>query len=136
MQLTLATLNVMLLFYPICTWATYTHTPLNYNGDYTMLFCMHIYVYIFMYNVHVHNEYYYYDLPRLKQQGSFKKVNSFPVVQVTSLLPLLRAPESEQVTSTTVPGSTGNLAAVSIVLISPVHITVKILPLIICYKKF
>ena len=70
-----------------------------------------------IYRDYVHNEYYYYDLPRLKQQGSFKKVNSFPVVQVTSLLPLLRAPESEQVTSTTVPGSTGNLAAVSIVLV-------------------
>ena len=104
---------------------TYTNTPLNYNGDYTMLFCMHIYVYIFMYNVHVHNEYYYDDLPRLKQLGSLKKVNSVPAVQVTSLLPLLRAPGAEQVTSTTVPGSTGNSAAVSIVLVhsafSPVH---------------
>ena len=79
----------------------------------------------------LYNEYYYYHLPRMKQQGSFKKVNSVPIVQVTSLLPLLRAPESEQVTSTTVPVSTGNLAVVSIVLVhsafSPVHITVNIL---------
>ena len=91
-----------------------------------MLFCMHIYVYIFMYNVHVHNEYYYDDLPRLKQLGSLKKVNSVPAVQVTSLLPLLRAPESQQVTSTMVPESTGKLAAVSIELVhsthSPVHL--------------
>ena len=89
---------------------TYTKTPFNYNGDCTFFICMYI----------THN-----DLPRLKQQGSFKKVNSVPVVQVTSLLPLLRAAGSEQVTSTTVPGSTGNLAAVSIVLFhpafSPVH---------------
>ena len=44
-------------------------------------------------------------------------MNSVSEVQVTLLLPLLRA-ESEQVTSTTVPGFTGNCAVVSIV---PVH---------------
>ena len=62
----------------------------------------------------------------VKQQGSFEKVNPVPVVQVTSLLPLLRAPDSQQVTSTTVPESTGKLAAVSIELVhsthSPVHL--------------
>ena len=48
-------------------------------------------------------------LPGFKHSGSLNwKLNSVPEVQVTSLFPLLRAPESEHVTSTTVPGITGN----------------------------
>ena len=83
----------------------------------------------------IYNTYYDYNLPNLVQLGSLKKSNFVSALQVTSLLPLLTAPESEQVTSTTVPGSIGNLAAVSIVLFhsafSPVHPTVKVLTLII-----
>ena len=42
-----------------------------------------------------------------------------PVVQVTSLLPSKTASESEHVTSTTVPGLTGNCVVVFIVLVHP-----------------
>ena len=56
-------------------------------------------------------------LPGLEQLGSLRYVNSFPEVQVTLLLPLLIAPESEQVTSTTVPASTGSFVAGS----TPIH---------------
>ena len=53
-------------------------------------------------------------------------MKSVPVVQVTSLLPPFTASELEQVTSTTVPVSTGNCVVVSIVLVhsvfSPVHV--------------
>ena len=56
-----------------------------------------------------------------------------PVTQVTLLLPLLRAPDSEQVTSTTVPGTTGNCVVDLIVLfhsaLSLVQFTVKVLDL-------
>ena len=51
-------------------------------------------------------------IPGLEQCGSRWKVNSMPDVQVTSLLPEFIAPESEHVTSTTVPGSTGNCVVV------------------------
>ena len=48
-----------------------------------------------------------------------------PSVQITPLLPWLIASKSEQVTSTTVPGFTGNCVVVSSVLVhsvlSPVH---------------
>ena len=69
------------------------------------------------------------NLPGIEQLGSFEWVNSVPEVQVTLLLPLLRASESEQVTSTTVPGTTGNCVVVLIVLFhsafSPVQIPVE-----------
>ena len=52
--------------------------------------------------------------------GSVKKVKIVPVVQVTLLLPTLIASESEHVTSTTVPGFTGNCVVVSIVLVHSV----------------
>ena len=69
-------------------------------------------------------------LPGIEQLGSFEWVNSVPEVQVTLLLPLLRASESEQVTSTTVPETTGNCVSVCIVLshsaFSPVQPTVDI----------
>ena len=59
-------------------------------------------------------------------RGSLVKVNSVPAVQVTWLLPSLTASELEQVTSTTVPVSTGNCVVVLIVpvhsVFSPVHI--------------
>ena len=52
-------------------------------------------------------------------------MKSAPVTQVTSLLPSFTALECEHVTSTTVPGSTGNCIVVSIVLVhsvfNPVH---------------
>ena len=47
-------------------------------------------------------------------------MKSVPVLQVTSLLPLLTASEVEQVTSTTVPGFTGNCVVVFIVLVHSV----------------
>ena len=53
-----------------------------------------------------------------------------PDVQVASLLPLFLAPEYKQVTSTTVPESTGNVVVVFIVsvqsLLSPVHISGRV----------
>ena len=53
-------------------------------------------------------------------------MKTVPIVQVTVLLPLKTASELEHVTSTTVPGFTGNCVVVSIVLVhsvfSPVHI--------------
>ena len=53
-------------------------------------------------------------------------MKSVPIEQVTWLLPLFTASESEHVTSTTVPGLTGNCVVVFIVLVhsvfSPVHI--------------
>ena len=53
------------------------------------------------------------------------KVKSVPAVQVTSLLPLLTVSESEHVTSTTVPGSTGNCVVVSSVLVHSVFSPVQ-----------
>ena len=54
-------------------------------------------------------------------------------VQVTSLLPVFIAPVSEHVTSTTVPGFTGNCVVVSSVLIhsvlSPVQSDSAIIPI-------
>ena len=44
-------------------------------------------------------------------------MKSLKDLQVTSPLPLLRAPESEHVTSTTVPSGTGSCVVVSIVLV-------------------
>ena len=49
--------------------------------------------------------------------GSVEKVKSLPVMHVTSLFPSLTAPECEHVTSTTVPGFTGNCDVVFIVLV-------------------
>ena len=46
------------------------------------------------------------------QLGFSLKENFLPELQVTLLLPLLRTPGSEHVTSTTVAGSAGNLVAV------------------------
>ena len=54
------------------------------------------------------------------------KVKSVPAVQVTSLLPSFTASEFEHVTSTTVPGSTGNCDVVSIVLVHSVFSPVQI----------
>ena len=54
-------------------------------------------------------------LPGLEQLGRFTKLNSFPKVQVTLMLPLFRACKSEHVTSTTVSVTTGNLIDVPIV---------------------
>ena len=51
------------------------------------------------------------------QLGSVVKVKIVPVVQVTSLLPSLTCSESEHVTSTTVPGLTGNCVVVFMVLV-------------------
>ena len=48
-----------------------------------------------------------------------------PVVQVTSLLPSLTASEFEHVTSTTVPGFTGNCVVVFIVLVHSVFSPVQ-----------
>ena len=50
--------------------------------------------------------------------GSVVKAKIDPI-QVTSLLPSKTASESEHVTSTTVPGLTGNCIVVSIVLVHP-----------------
>ena len=81
----------------------------------------------------------YFNLPRIEQLGSFEWVNSVAEVQVTLLLPLLRASESEQVTSTTVSGSTGNCVSVCIVLshsaFSPVQPSVDISLYQITMKK-
>ena len=55
-----------------------------------------------------------------------------PDVQVTSLLPLFSASEYKQVTSTTVPESTGNVVVVVVFIVSvqsvfsPVHISGRI----------
>ena len=46
-------------------------------------------------------------------------------MQVTSLLPVFIAPFSEHVTSTTVPGSTGNCVVVSSVLVHSVFSPVQ-----------
>ena len=54
------------------------------------------------------------------------KVKSVLIVQVTRLLPSLTASELEHVTSTTVPGSTGNCVVVSIVLVHSVFSPVQI----------
>ena len=64
--------------------------------------------------------------PGIEQLGSSKKVKSLPIVQVTSLLPSKTALEEEHVTSTIVPGSTGNCVVVSIVLIHFVFNAVQI----------
>ena len=65
--------------------------------------------------------------PGIEQLGSSVKVNPVPAVQVTSVLPSFTASALEQVTSTTVPGFTGNCVVVSIVLVhsvfNPVHIS-------------
>ena len=53
-------------------------------------------------------------------------MNSVPIEQVTLVLPLLTASELEQVTSTTVPGFTGNCVVVSIVLFHSVFSPVQI----------
>ena len=53
--------------------------------------------------------------PGIEQLGSFEKAKIVPVVQVTSLLPSKTASECEHVTSTTVPGFTGNCVVVFIV---------------------
>ena len=63
--------------------------------------------------------------PCFAQLGSTEKVNTVPVVQVTSLLPLLTEPESIHVTVTTVPGFTGNCVVVSIVLVHSVFSPVQ-----------
>ena len=68
-------------------------------------------------------------IPVFIHSGSLNsKLNSVPEVQVTSLLPLLRAPDLKQLTSTTVPGTTGNCVVVLIAFIhsafSPVQLTV------------
>ena len=69
-------------------------------------------------------------IPGIEQLGFSVKVKSVLVLQVTTLLPLLACSGLEQVTSTTVPGSTGNCAVVSSVLIhsvfSPVQSSVKL----------
>ena len=56
--------------------------------------------------------------PGIEQLGSFEKMKSVPVLQVTWLLPSLTASELEHATSTTVPGFIGNCVLVSIV---PIH---------------
>ena len=67
------------------------------------------------------------------------KVKSVLVLQVTSMLPLLTCSALEQVTSTTVPGSTGNCAAVSSVLVhsvfSPVQSSVKLTLTLLSHKN-
>ena len=65
-------------------------------------------------------------LPGIEQLGSSEKVKSVPIVQVTWLLPLFTASELEHVTSTTVPGSTGNCVVVFIVLVHSVFSPVQI----------
>ena len=57
--------------------------------------------------------------------GSVEKVKIVPVVQVTSLLPSLTAAENEQLTSTTVPGFTGNCVVVFIMLVHSVFSPVQ-----------
>ena len=49
--------------------------------------------------------------------GSVEKVKSLPVMHVTSLFPLFTASECKQVTSTTVPGFTGNCVVVFIIIV-------------------
>ena len=53
-------------------------------------------------------------------------MKSVPAVQVTALLPALTISESEHVTSTTVPGFTGNCVVVFIVLVHSVFSPVQI----------
>ena len=53
-------------------------------------------------------------------------MKSVPIVQVTVLLPSFTASELEHVTSTTVPGLTGNCAVVLIVLVHSVFSPVQI----------
>ena len=53
-------------------------------------------------------------------------MKSVPVVQVTSLLPPFTASELEQVTSTTVPESTGNCVVVFIKVVHSVFSPVQI----------
>ena len=65
------------------------------------------------------------NLPSFKQLGSFEYVKSVPEVHVTSLLPLLRASESEHSTVMTVPGTTGNCVVVFIELVHPVFSPVQ-----------
>ena len=62
--------------------------------------------------------------PGIEQDGSFEKANIVPI-QVISLLPSITASESEHVTSTFVPGSTGNCVVVSIVLFHSVFSPVQ-----------
>ena len=57
--------------------------------------------------------------------GSVEKVKIVPVVQVTSLLPSMTAAENKQVTSTTVPGFTGNCVVGFIVLVHSVFSPVQ-----------
>jgi hypothetical protein len=68
-------------------------------------------------------------LPGVEQLGSIEYEKSVPAMQVTALLPLLRAPDSEQVSVTTVPEATGNCVVVSIVLFhsdfSSLHVAVE-----------
>ena len=63
--------------------------------------------------------------PEIEQIGSLEKVKTVPKVQVTSLSPSLTASELEHVTSTTVPGLTGNCVVVSIVLVHSVFSPVQ-----------
>ena len=68
-------------------------------------------------------------IPVFIHSGSLNsKLNSVTEVQVTSLLPLLRALDSKQFTSTTVPGTTGKCVVVLIAILhsafSPVQLTV------------
>ena len=65
----------------------------------------------------------------------------FPVLQVSSLLPLLTYSELEQVTSTTVPVSTGNCVVVSIVMLvhsvfSPVQEGAAVEVFLLSVKRF
>ena len=61
----------------------------------------------------------------MKQLGFSEKAKIDPI-QVILLLPSKTASESEHVTSTTVPGSTGNCVVVSIVLVHSVFSPVQI----------
>ena len=60
------------------------------------------------------------NLPEIKQLGSSEKAKTVPVTQVNSLLPSKTASDSEHVTSTAVPESTGNCVVVFIVLVHSV----------------
>ena len=53
-------------------------------------------------------------------------MNCVSELHVTVLLPSLIAPESEHFTSTTVPGSTGNVAVVVIVFLHPASSPVQL----------
>ena len=70
-------------------------------------------------------------IPGLIHSGSLNsKLYSVPEMQVTSLLPFLRALDSKHFTFTTVSGTTGNSVVVLIVVVhsafSPVQLTVDI----------